>query len=344
METIPLDVTETVRVAADAARAYPGSLGDVRHRVRRRRARRIAAAAATAVVTVLAGVGLAVQPPERESPPADGPVWEQRLVLLRAYGVYHPVGGRDPVRLDPSTIGELMPDGRLVAHQLPGLESAMSYEPLPGGGFLIFDSFREPARLTVVGADGTVRISRDVSGQDVGYGPMAATATTVSFWRGPDLVTQDLSTGGERTVISKPAMRIEPAEEYHGSLDMVGDRVVASVKRDRCDIDVYDDAGRTHTRSLPDESSCRRIKEFTLSPDGSMLAAVHWIHGEEKTLGTMVVRLADGKVLAKGARIPDPNNRYPIVRLAWQDDHTVRGVTYDSPVTDTEIRPFTLSW
>jgi hypothetical protein len=61
METIPQDVAEAVRVAADAARGYPGTLGDVRLRARRRRTRRVALAAAVATVLATAGLGAAVQ-------------------------------------------------------------------------------------------------------------------------------------------------------------------------------------------------------------------------------------------------------------------------------------------
>ncbi|GIF35958.1 hypothetical protein [Actinoplanes xinjiangensis] len=370
MARISEDVAEAVRTAANAARGYPGDLADVHRRARRRRNRQ-AVLSAAAVVAVLAGAGVGVAsqrqqaapalPPAATDPPAAAvpsvgpsapsnpapPAREpaQHLILRDAAGTYRTEGQAVELGIG-SRVGELRPDWTLVTHRVVGSRNWERLVVLPDGSRVAFGSHdTEPGtrrtdgpdvsgleyRLVVTGRDGAVRLQRDVRRHDEPVMLLTATATTAYLWRPAGLVSHDLETGTERTVVRKASAGLG---EVFGSLrfaDLSGGRLVVSRMTDECVPRVYDVATGRLVAELPlTGAGCVAVTDMRLSPDGATLGVVYEHSGATgPQTRAVLIRVADRReLIGSEDLLVDRAKTSPAISVAWEDDHTLRGAIY----------------
>ncbi|BCJ44117.1 hypothetical protein GCM10010168_09300 [Actinoplanes ianthinogenes] len=374
MEQIPRDVADAVRATAQAAKGYAGDLDDVRERARRHRKRQAAGAFAGVVVVLTAigaGIGAWREPAPSATPTAAtsqvvAPRAEpaQRLLLDGVAGSYRAAGS--PVTLDGrELVGELAPDGRLITHDVVGADGWDRFVGLPGGGLVALGAHdtmpgtdREDGtgvagleiNLVVVGADGAVRLERDVRHPGEAVSLLTATGTTAYLWRPAGLVAHDLGSGQER-VLLPPATLDVRTNLFDGSLqaaDLAGDRLVLAAQRDSCVPRVFDTAARAAVVSLPlSGAGCRRVTALRLSPDGAVLAAAYESSAVEHGFRIALIRVADGTVMADravaGTERKVQAKAGPQVIIAWQDDRTLRAVAVPVASGTHDLKPFTVS-
>ncbi|MBW6436135.1 hypothetical protein KZ829_20565 [Actinoplanes hulinensis] len=315
MEGIPQNVSEAVRVAAHAARGYPGDLADIHRRARRRRNRR-AAVSAAAVVAVLAGAvaGVAIQRQpgpstgtgvlapassaepgvSPDAPISSGPGAEppgQHLLLPAAAGDYRGSGGTT-VRLGGETaVGELLPDGNLIGHPVVGARNWERVVVLPSGGVVAFGSHdtqpgtkREDGpnvpgleyRLVGTDPDGRVRVQRNVRKKGEPVMLLTAREDVAYLWRPAGLFMHSMATGHEELIAGRPAFGLG---QVYGDLrhsDMSGGWVAVSRMRDECVPRVYDITGVDLVAEIPlTASGCIAVTDMRLSPDSRTLAVAY---------------------------------------------------------------------
>ncbi|GIE27053.1 hypothetical protein Ait01nite_000980 [Actinoplanes italicus] len=337
MERIPQDMAEAVRVAAGAARGYPGDLADIHRRARRFRRRQMVLSAA-AVVAVVAGAGAGVSlmrraepapPPAAtgepvvavpsvapstgpaSSPAAKGPV--QHLVLRDADGTYEAPSGKRFEIGGETRLAEILPDGTLVTHDVVGSRNWERLVVLADGSLVALGSHdTRPGtkrtdgpdvtgveyRLVVTRPDGKVRIQRDVRRQGEPVVLVTATATTAYLWRPAGLVSHNLTTGKERIVVRSAAVQVGDADQIR-FIDLSGNRLAIARMRDECVPRVYDvTTGRLVAEIPLTASGCIALSDMRVSPDGATLAVVYDRNGE-KGLDSAAdqIRISDGKVL-----------------------------------------------
>jgi hypothetical protein len=365
MDRIPQDVTDAVRVVAAAAPGYPGDLADVHRRARRRRNRQTVVSA-VAVLAVLAGGGAgmamwrgaaspiapaapAARVPSITPAPSITPVpvsQAQPLILDDAFGVYRVPGGPEMELGGDRRAGELQADGSLFGYPVVGSRGWEKVVRLPDGGIVAFGSHDTMPgvertdgpdvigleyRLVVTGADGRVRIQRDLRRKDEPVMLLTADATTAYLWRPEGLIAHDLDTGTEQVVVKRTAVGIGRVfgELRHSDLS-AGRLAVASVKTE-CLPRVFDLAtGRLTAEVRLDRSTCIAVNRMRLSPDGSTLAVAYQYKSTGKRIPAAValIRLSDGAVLDRQERIGMVDGVSLAVSLAWQDDRTLRGAEY----------------
>ncbi|MEV0900223.1 hypothetical protein [Actinoplanes sp. NPDC049802] len=361
METIPQDVTETVRAVAGAAPGYPGDLTDVYARAHRRRGRRTALSA-VAVVAVIAGAvaGVAIQRqqdplsgtgvvapagstgPERTTGPGAGPPG-QHLILRAAAGDYRGTGGT-AVKLGGETaIGELLPDGEVIGHRVVGARNWEQLVLLPDGGAVAFGSHdTEPGiertdgpnvsgleyRLVVTDPDGRIEVQRNVRKQGEPAMLVAARKDTAYLWRPAGLVMHDIPTGKERLVAAKSAVGLSQVFGDLRYTDMSGAWLAVSRMRDECVPRVYDITGVRLAAEIP-LTGCTAVTDMRLSPDSATLAVAY---DEDTGSGLRAVlaliRVTDGKVLKQQELSGADGKTSPMVSIAWSDSRTLRGAVY----------------
>jgi hypothetical protein len=370
MERIPQDMAEVVRVAAGAARGYPGDLADIHRRARRFRIRQMVLSA-TAVVAVVAGAGVGVGllrqpepalPPAATGepvigavpsvapttgpdtvPPARGPV--QHLVLRDAAGTYAAPGGEPAEVGGEIRLAEVLPDGTLVTHDVVGSRNWERLVVLADGSLVALGSHdtRPGAkrtdgpdvtgveyRLVVTHPDGKVRIQRDVRKQGEPVVLVTATATTAYLWRPAGLVSHDLVTGKEKTLVRRASVQLGAADSLR-FIDLSGNRLAIARLRDECVPRVYDvTTGRLVAEVPLTGSGCVAVTDMRLSPDSATLAVVYDRTGENGLESVAdQIRIADGKVLNGQLDLAQGFGKTPpAISVAWENDKTLRGAVY----------------
>lgn len=334
-------VETAIRAAAQATGGYPGSLDDVYRRVRdRRRRRRTAAGACAGVVVVLLGIGVSVnRAAEPAPPPAAVPdvAVAQRLMLDGAAGSYTGAGGATVSLGEEDAVGELLPDGRLVAHRVVGADAWNHVVGTPDGRVVAIGprnlvrgvpmALRD--QLVVVGPTGSTEVIREAGQAGAPLTLVGATSTTAYLWRRTGLVAHDLSTGNELALV--PADRVGTIV----AADVAGDRLAAVPRSSRCRPTVLD-TSTNDVVAWTDLSPlrCDRVLGLRLSPDARSLAVAYQADDGHRVV---IVSLDGGKVQAD-QEIPTA----PRVALAWQDDRTLRVATFAAGPAQ-QVRAFTIT-
>lgn len=274
MSVVPDELAAAVRDAATATKPHGADLGSVHRRARQRRRRRTGAAAACAAVLV--GLSAGAVPAlmnDHAAQDAAGAEPAQRLLLdPTGLGVVQIGDGPQFGIAHRDGANEVLPDGSLVNHPLPGLGSWQEAIGLPDGRLVVLGTLdREPQTrglpigLEVLRPDGTVELARDLR---VGAEPVdlvAATDRTAYLIRTNGLVAHDLASGRERLVLPlAPAGR----EMVKTPIDVGAERIAVQVEP--CTVRVVDLAnGRQRAeRTL----ACDHIDRVRLSPNGRMVA------------------------------------------------------------------------
>jgi hypothetical protein len=383
MDRIPQDVTEAVRVVATAARGYPGDLADVHRRARRRRNRQVVLSAA-AVVAVAAGAvvgagqwrqpppplpaaatsapALAVSP--STTPAVAQPV--QPLILDDAVGAYRaPAGGTVELGGD-SRIGELLPDGTIVAHEVVGSRGWERLVVLPDGSQVAFGSHDlKPGddrpdgpnvtgleyRLVVTGPDGRIRVQRDLRRQGEPVILVAAHETSAYLWRPAGLVMHDLATGKEQLVVSGIRLGLGKVFGELRLTDMQGSWLAVTRMQDECVPRVFDvTTGRLIAKLSLAGTRCLAVSDLRLSPistpERAVLAVAYDLETADHLLESRValIEVATGRRLADHEVASVATKSSPGISLAWQDERTLRGASYPvDPAGVGEVNGFTLN-
>jgi hypothetical protein len=370
MERIPQDMAEVVRVAAGAARGYPGDLADVHRRARRFRNRQMVLSAAAVVAVVVgagAGVGLMRQtepvlPPAATGelvtgavpsvapgtspdtvPPARPPA--QHLVLRDANGTYAAPGGK-PFEIGGETrLAEILPNGTLVTHEVVGSRNWERLVVLADGSLVALGSHdTRPGtertdgpdvegveyRLVVTRPDGKVRIQRDVRKKGEPVTLITATAATAYLWRPAGLMSHDLATGKEKTIVKRAVVQPGDADPPR-FIDFSGNRLAIAGMRDECVPRVYDvTTGRLVAEIPLTGSGCLALSDMRVSPDGATLAVAYDRTGENGLdMAADQIRISDRKVLNGQFMLNQGFEKMsPAVTMAWENDKTLRLVVY----------------
>ncbi|MBL7259868.1 hypothetical protein [Paractinoplanes lichenicola] len=347
MDRIPSDVEVAVRAAGENSRPYAGELPAVYRRARRRRAKRRAAAAfsAVAVVAGLVGGGLAVRQHSQVTPalqPAHRPPVEptpsgpaQRLVLSGAAGQYVTAQQSDPIELGGGlVVGELTPDGRIVPHQVSGVDDYDKAIVLPDGRMVALgENAAQGQTLLEVELPGGDGVQRDIrrAGEEVSL--VAATGTTAYLWRPQGLVAFDLTSGLERLVIHS-------LSESIAASDVVGDKLVAAESAGPCRPMTFDLVSLSAQRVLPLPRGCRSLDALRLSPSTGRVAVTY---RTSNAVRVAVLSTEDGKILADRAAATIGGKAKPVtVDAAWLDERNLSVVAVPSGPGLHVLKPFTI--
>ncbi|SDT78277.1 hypothetical protein [Actinoplanes derwentensis] len=366
MDTIPQDLTDAVRAAAEAAPGYRADLTDVHRRVRRRHNRQAALSVVGAVALVVAtGFGVVtrhrettpdVLPAASDTPPE--PAW-QRMTLNGAFGRYRmPSGGSEQtVALsNTSQMGVLEPSGRIDTVKVAGARRWDRVVALPDGGVVAMSE--NEFRLVVTAPNGTVRIQRNLSHDGEWVSMVTASADTAYLWRETELVAHDIATGKETGVVNMHQLGVRDLYGAFTAADVSSGLLVLAPKRAGCPVGVLARPLSAGRNPVPPEmayvgsADCERVTGIRLSPDGAMAAVTYEV--KDNNFGIVVFRIADKAVLARGGGVsigsrdgsivgnvrPDPR-----VSVAWQSPTEVRGAWYftygDEPF---RINTFAVNW
>lgn len=338
------ELVEVLRRAAGGLPGYPGKAPAVVRRrvVRRRRRLAIAVAAGLTATVVLGGVvlhalGGGAAPPEFAANPPATP----RLFFF-AGGWSEEAGGRQVGLRSSYDFGEVLADGRLVAHKIPGLPTVRQALTLPDGGFVAMGD-RTPVEPTsvhpatptaapsstssaetvaVVRPDGSVRYLVDTAASEL----LGADDQRVYLW-GAGIVALDLATGHQQS-LDWP--------------DLHADAVLANGRfAELTGSSPYDDPGppctlwlldaqtgaRTSQRTLP-ANDCWR-DEMALSPDGRWLAIAQpgpFLGGNFDQLRLILLNVETGEQteqLVDEGHAQGPNN-VMLQGMAWLDGTSLR--------------------
>lgn len=344
---VPEELAIAVRQAADTVPPPTGDIGRVLQRHRARRRRRRATATATAATATLAAAAVAVatlnvpsgaEPTPLPRPAASMATPAQRLLLNGAgFTLRDGKAGREVDIAAMPGVGEVLPDGSVTSHPVPGVDDWYQIAGLPNGGLVVL-GYKHPApaagrvpgvvlplKLEVLRPDGTIQIARDLAEPVVLLG---ATEREAYLLRRDNLVSQNLATGRERTVLAEVAPRWNPDA---GLLDVGGGRFVGLVEERRypCWLQVTDLTSRHRTRQkVP---GCELPGTIRLSPNGR-LVAVSYHAGTASRVA--IVDTTTGAVQADH-RVSEENDRLvvkpSVMGLAWTDDNTLRVATMDVP-------------
>lgn len=372
MNSVPDKVADVVRAAAAATADYRGEIDGVYRRWRRRRRRQVGAAFTG--LTVVVGLGAFV-PTFAERLPLGGssqmgtvtapgahtsaPKVAQRLLLDGAHGRYTANDG-SVVRLSNDTrVGELMPDGRVVTHDVVGAGGWDKVVGLPDGRLVVLGTTdlmpgvtrKDGAgvegvaiNLQVISSDGTVLLTRDVRkvGQPVSI--LTATATTAYLWRPSGLIAHDLASGIERIALPAGTIGASPADGSLEAADLVGDRLALLKEADSCHPAILDfESGALISRASLAAIGCGRATGARLSPNGQTLAVTYSRPTSPGSANNQtriaLVRVTDGEILRDQSAQPDQHaaaghSDLPFVVMAWQDNHTLRLASATAMITD----------
>lgn len=293
----------------------------------------VPAVAAAAVALAAAGALLlstAREAPETAdhsvaSPPA------QRLFLN---------GWPEEVRADGSVVE--IPTGGIDRLGLDGMP-----QPLPGGRFVVLGvrdvsaGSSGEARvhvLTVVNADGTVEMEREV--QPASLLAAVPNAAILAREKGGDtrIVLHDLDSGQER-LVAKTDLAVSSADVAGDHLTVVGPYASGASPAGGCRLDLIDlVSGHRKSYQLP--PACSETRGVRISPTGEFAAVVYGVVEAvpEPELRLAIVDLADSTIHNDellGHNIDCPPTQCPDIRpvdylgLAWTDNETVRVALVD---------------
>jgi hypothetical protein len=292
--------------------------------------------------------------------------------VLLVTTVRHTPSGTDQVRTAPPAQrrilegwpGELRSDGALVPLPLGGLDRlglSGPPQPLPGGRHLLLGVRDVPDRtqgetpglvLTVVSADGSVEIDRDVPAAHESVSLIATTPTQAILARSPtdslgrstgptSIVGHDITTGRERLI----------AKGNFGEFraDVAGDTlvVVEGSRADQlCRLELIDLAsGHRSPHRLP--MPCFEVQGVHASPGGALAAIAYDAIGRMPELRLDIVDLADSSIRSDeliGNNLSCPPAQCAGVRpvhylgMAWDDNATIRIALIDL-TADPDFNP-----
>lgn len=285
----------------------------------------VAVAAAGALLISTVGEAPKTAHHSAASPPA------QRLFLN---------GWPEEVRADGSVVE--VPTGGIDRLGLDGMP-----QPLPGGGFVVLGvrdvSARSPGEapvhvLTVVNADGTVELEREV--QQASLLAAVPNAAILGRYEGGDtrLVIHDLQSGQER-LIAKTDLEVSSADVAGNRLAVVGPYASGPSPTGGCRLYLIDlVSGHRTAYQLP--PACWETRGVRVSPSGEFAAVVYGVVEAvpEPELRLTIVDLADPAIHNDellGHNVDCPPTQCPDIRpvdylgLAWADDETVRVALVD---------------
>ncbi|MGR6322310.1 hypothetical protein Q2K19_14070 [Micromonospora soli] len=313
MDVIPEDLTDLVHRAASTTAAHPADLATVRGRARARRRRRAAVASGgLAVLVALTGGAVPLLtrddratvpasappvPPPVSASPTPPPVPAQRLILTGDGGTVRPQRGGPEIGLLGGPADELAADGSVVGHRVPaGWQETVA---LPDGRLVgleftdLMPGVRRTdgpnvaglsIRLTVLGADDRVDISREVRVRGQALKLVGADARYAYLVRdGVGLVSHELTSGREKTLIRVPA-KVDGELPFREA-DVAAGRVVSVTgppDMTRCQLDVRRLAGGGGLSRLTVDGEC--AASIRLSPDGSLVAVPYRRPSGRRTL------------------------------------------------------------
>ncbi|MEJ3743255.1 hypothetical protein WEI85_08215 [Actinomycetes bacterium KLBMP 9797] len=340
MSVVPDEIVETVRRAATAASAHGGDLGSVRHRaVRRRRRRQATVATCAAALVAIAAAAVPAALDRTPAEPAAAAEPAQRLLVRAAGLALQSKNGPEVGIVNERELGEVLPDGSLVRHAIPGVDDWLHAVGLPDGRLVVLGyTEHTPGTprispnaaaegvsidLEVLAADGTIELSRDVGVKDEITRLVGADETTAYLLRPRGLMAHDLATGAERLALALSAFgSVGPRVD-------VGNGVV--VLLDGCELRVFVIPGnRSQAQATvpcalaetpPQGPDLRRAQDVRLSPDGR-LVAVPYYAGDELRLA--VVDTRTGATRATETLDIGPSRFQDVYGLAWTDNRSVR--------------------
>ena len=300
--------------------------------------RRLVPAVAAAAVAVAAVGGLLLSTTgdapktahhSAVSPPA------QRLFLN---------GWPEEVRADGSVVE--VPTGGIDRLGLDGMP-----QPLPGGRFVVLgvrdvsagSSGEAPVlALTVVNADGTVEMERDVQRAGSAVSLLAAVPNAAILGRheggGTRLVMHDLQSGQER-LVAKTDLEVSSVDVAGNRLAVVGPYASGPSPAGGCRLELID-LGSGHRTAYQLPPACSETRGVRVSPGGEFAAVVYGVVEAvaEPELRLTIVDLADSTIHTDellGHNVDCPPTQCPDIRpvdylgLAWADDETVRVALVD---------------
>jgi hypothetical protein len=364
---------ELITVIDEAAMTVPPHQGDLdrvlrRHRLRHRRRAAAGAVATVAVVGLSAGAvpyvlgdrgaepgPRATQAPAEQPPPATVPA--QRLLLYGAGWSVQSTDGPEIGIATPAGLSEVLADGSLVTHPIPGVDSWYQADALPDGRIVVL-GYRDLApgkpredgpgvtdlsiKLVVLRPDGTIERAREVRviGEPVSL--VAATDRVAYLLRPRGLVAHDISTGAERVVLGSATIGANPGPSR---MDVAAGRLaVPSGSPSRpCSIRVTDLAS---TRPAADVSlaslGCEDPDGVRLSPDGRLVAVSYQRSAE---IRLAVVDIASGTVRTDRSLRPPPGptDRFAykpsVYGMAWTDSANLRVAIAELPPRPDRVYP-----
>ena len=347
---VDAELAELLRRAAAGLPAYrpdPVAVARRRRAIRRRHALGVAAgltAAALVGGVALLGAGGIASRPATGTPPA-----APRLFLTGASQRWQGGDGRE-VGLAASGLAEVLPDGRLVAREVPGLPVVQQAVGLPDGGFVAM-GYRTPMEqasqpapgasrtpppaateaeretVAVVRPDGSVRYLTDTAGTWL----IGADDRRV-FLGGAGTIALDLATGRQQTLDWRDLLSGGPLVAGRfavlaGSGDPSGS----------CALRLVDATTGTTVseRPLPTDD-CYKM-DTALSPDGRWLAVTQpgpLVGGNLDELKVILLNVDTGEqtvqLLDEGTAAPGPDTVI-LQGVAWLDDARVRVVWVHLP-------------
>lgn len=341
---------ELVELLRRAAGEIPGYAGDRAAVTRRRTARQrrhlaVALAAGLAVIVLVGGVAL-LGPGHGGTPPevAANPPATPRLFIAGGGFSWEGANGRQ-VGLSPTdNLGEVLPDGQLVARTIPGLPAVMQAVTLPDGGFVALgmrtptEPFSiappgasptpapaaNPYSVAVMRPDGSVRFVTDTLGSVL----LGADDQRV-YLGGAGIIGLDLTTGRQQSLVW-PALHANAVLAGGRFAQLTGDPPGALPNT--CTLGLLDarTGAQTSTRSLL-AGDCW-TDGTALSPDGRWLAIAQpgpFMGGNINELQLILLNVDTGvqtsQVLDQGPAVGDSGN-VNYEGMAWLNDEQVRVV------------------
>jgi hypothetical protein len=359
MNDIPREVEVAVREAASAAGGYAGGLDGVYRRARRNRRRRLTAVSAgVAAALAAAGLGVVTHPlsdratPPAQELPAGAPA--QRLMLNGAAGVFVVASGLTIDLSGTTRVGELPPGGEIEPHWVSGADGWDRFAGLGDGRIVALGPENQlPGKpradgvgieglrinLVVTAPDGTVQVKRDVRRKGEEVSLLTADTTNAYLWRPAGLVAHDLGSGAERVLVPRAVLR----DGEIGAADLVGDRLVVSRAAAPCTLAKFDTRSGTAAGKITIPTlACTGVTGLRLSPDGQRLAVMYRKGDPAQGERVTVLSTADGTIMIDqwAASI---GTTVPLVDLAWQDDHTLRGVVVPTGPGEQMLTPILIT-
>lgn len=246
---------------------------------------------------------------------------------------------------------ELLADGSVVEVPTGGIDrlglDGMP-QPLPGGRFVVLgvrdvsgSSGEAPVLvLTVVNADGTVEMEREVQRADGSVRLLAAVPNAAILGRyvsGDTRIVMHYLQSGQERLVAETDLGVSSADVVGDRLAVVGSPAASQPPTDGCRLDLIDlVSGHQTAYQLP--PACSETRGVHVSPSGEFAAVVYGVVGPEPELRLTIVDLADSTIHNDellGHNLDCPPTQCPDIRpveylgLAWRDDETVRVALVD---------------
>lgn len=339
MNGVPEDVASAIERAAATMPRHGGDLDGVlrRHRVRRRRRAWAAATTTAALVALTAGAAPILT--DTSGPPTPSPAASQtqpakaaaqRLILASSTPGGLTVKGRPGV-------AEVLADGSLISHPVPGMERGYQATGLPDGRLVTLsgDGTREPV-LRVWRADGTVQHSYALPVFPAWASLVAATEQEAYLLTPSGLVARDLATGDERTVLAAATVGVGLRAKLDGATDLAADRfAMAGLPGKDCQLQVFEmPSGRKLSSPVLGTPDCRQILGVRLSADGQRVAVAYRRATDSEAPGVTVVDADTGHVRLDRQLTTEGRKRpFDVFGMAWTDQATLRVAWIGMPLT-----------